>query len=283
MLPNYTGNLNGIRTSWDEAVEFVTRRAQRLLKESRITAPPFLPEYLAPLQGVKRIIRKDLGNLSGLLLPLRDGFEIKINATHSPERQNYSCAHEIAHTFFFEEEGRTLIEKLTRENGRKTIKNMEEDLCNIAASELLMPSQIFIKHASRYQFRIHSVTLLSRTFNTSIVPTVLRLCDLNPHTCMLVYWAGDKSYDLDDLSVCAKWLTWSRKRISAKAGRFFFKPKIFGEHSSILEAYMSDNPTYSYQWMGVGNFRGNCKMWSQGFGSGPRRFVISLIFAECDN
>lgn len=283
MLLKYGSELQGIYRSWDKGVEFATLRAQRLLKKSGIARPPFLPERLAPLQGIKRIIKEDLGDLSGLLLPLDGGFEMKINATHSPRRQNFSCAHEIAHTFFFEEEGRVLIEKLAGEDGKKTAKNWEEYLCDIAASELLMPLQIFSGYASQYNFGIHSLIPLSRIFNTSISPTVLRLCDVNPKRCFVVYWAKDKSQKLDDLKLRATWLTWSRMRLSSKAGRFYFNPKLSGEFPSVLKAYRSDIPTYSRQWMGVGNFRGYCRMWSQAFGIGSDRFVISLIFPECDN
>lgn len=281
MLNYYEDSLRRTNSTCDYGIEFVTRKAQILLKQSSVSGPPFLAERLAPFQGVKRIVREDLGNLSGLLLPLRDGFEIKINATHSPRRQNFSCAHEIAHTFFFEEEGRVLIEKLKRENGGSA--NWEEHLCDIAASELLMPLQIFSGYASRYDFGIQSLIPLSRIFNTSLSPTALRLCDVNPKWCFVVYWARDKSQELDDLKLRANWLTWSRMRLSSKAGRFYFNPKLSGEFSSVLKAYRSDTPTYSRQRMGVGNFRGYCRVWSQAFGIGSDRFVISLIFPECDN
>lgn len=282
LLPNHNNNPSATYTSWDNGVQFVIKQVHRLLKMSGTTTPPFLPERLAHFQGVKRIVKEDLGDVSGLLLPLHDGFEIKINATHPPKRQNFSCAHELAHTFFFEEEGRTVIERLKRENGKKAMNNWEESLCDIAASELLMPSQIFIRYASRHNFNICSTIPLSQIFNTSIIPTVLRLCDLNPRWCFLVHWARENSGELDDLKLRATWLTWSRKRISGKMGRFLFKPKVFCKSPSISKAYLSDSPTYSNEWMGVGSFRGNCRIWSQGFDSGSYRFVISLIFPECD-
>jgi Zn-dependent peptidase ImmA (M78 family) len=265
-----------------KGVEFATYQAKKLLKESGINKPPFLPEHLAALRGIK-ILKEDLGNLDSLLLPLRDGFEIKINAIHSPQRQNFSCAHEIAHTFFFEEEGRVLIERLTREDGKKTAKDWEEYLCDIAASELLMPLQMFRGYAARYDFGIQSLIPLSRIFNTSLRPTALRLCDVNPKRCSVVYWERDESRELGDLKLRATWLTWSRMRLSSKAGRFYFNPKLLGEFSSVLKAYRSDTPTYSRQWVGVGNFRGYCRLCSQAFGSGSNRFVISLIFPECEN
>ena len=281
MLNYCKGNLRRTNSTCDYGIEFVTRKAQRLLKQSNLSGPPFLPERLAPLQRIKRIIREDLGNLSGILLPVQDGFEIKINATHSPQRQNFSCAHEIAHTFFFEEEGKVVIERLKRGKGGSA--NWEEYLCDIAASELLMPLQTFRGYASRYNFGIHSLIPLSRIFNTSISPTALRLCDVNPIQCFVVYWERDELKELGDSKLRAAWLTWSRMRLSPKTGRFHFNPKLSGEFPSVLKAYSSDTPTYARQWSGVGNFRGNCRLCSQAFGIGSDRFVISLVFPECDN
>ncbi len=276
---------NSRRTSAtrDYYTEFVTRKAQRLLKQSNFSGPPFLPERLAPFQRVKRIVEENLGELSGLLVPLKDGFEIKINATHSPERQNFSCAHEIAHTFFFEDEGRILIERLTREGGKKMAKNWEENLCDIAASEMLMPSQIFSGYASRYHYGIHGLIPLSRIFNISIKPVVLKLCDVNPNRCFVLNWEREKSNELDDLKLRATWLTWSRMRLSSRTGRFYFNPKTLGDFSSVSKAYHSDTPIYSRQWIGAGNFRGSGRMESQAFGSGADRFVLSLIIPESDN
>lgn len=281
-MQNYIKYGHEIHSEWGEREEFVTRRAQRLLKNSGITRPPFLPERLAPFQGIKRIIKEDLGSLSGLLLPLRDGFEIKINATHSPQRQNFSCAHEISHTFFFEEEGKTLIKALTKEKGGRISNIWLESLCDVSASELLAPSKVFIGYASRYFFGIHSIKPLCKIFNTSVIPIILRLCDLNPRLCSVIYWSRKNSGEIDDLKLRANWLTWTRMRLSS-ASRFLFSPKLYGDFSSVLKAYMSDDITFSHEWIGIGNFRGYSHISSQGFGTGLDRFVLSLVFPECAN
>jgi hypothetical protein len=283
MLTYRKNNSRRTNSTRGYGVEFVTQKAQRLLKQGNFGGPPFLPEYLAPLQRVKRIVKEDLGDLSGLLVPLDDGFEIKINATHPPERQNFSCAHEIAHTFFFEEEGRVLIERLMKEKGKEVAKNWEENLCDIAASELLMPSQIFSGYASRYHYGIHALIPLSRTFQASIKPIALKLCDVHPSYCFVIHWARTKTNEIDDFNLRATWLTWSRMKLLLRIGRFRPKPKLLGEFPSVLKAFRSDTPTYSRQWIGVGNFRGNCRIESQAFNSGEDRFVISLIIPEYDN
>jgi len=247
-----------------------------------MTAPPFLPERLAPLQGIKSIVREDLGKLSGLLLPLRDGYEVKINVTHSPEKQNFSCAHEIGHTFFLEKDGQVLREKLRKGVGEKVATSWEEGLCDTVASELLMPSQIYTKYAASHNFRINSLITLSRTFNIAIVPAALRLCDVNPRWCFLVHWIKENSDDISSIRLRASWLTWSRKKTTTKTGRFI-KTKLLDKNYGILKAYNFDSSVYLHEWMGIGNFRGNCQIWSQGFGNGPDRFVLSMIFPERDN
>ena len=277
MMTHYRGSPDG--ELWDNAVKFVTQRAQRLIKLSEMTTPPFFPERLAPLQGIKGIFKEDLGKLSGLLLPLRDGFEVKINATHSPERQNFSCAHEIGHTFFLEKDGQVLREKLRKGVGEKVANSWEEGLCDIVASELLMPSHIYTKYAASYNFRINSLVMLSRTFNISIVPAALRLCDVNPRWCFLVHWIKENLDEISSIRLSASWLTWSRKKTSTKTGRFI-KRKLLDKNFGVLKAYNSDSPVYLRGWMGVGNFRGNCQILSQGFGNGSDRFVLSMIFPE---
>jgi len=283
MLHNYKKGFRRVYTLWDEGVEFVTRRTQSLLKESMIASPPFFPECIAPLQGAKRVVREDLGSVDGLLVPLDNGFEIKVNATQPPERQNFSCAHEIGHTFFFEERGISLIRRIKIERGEKIGNNWLENLCDISAAELLMPSLIFSKYAAKYKFNISALTPLSNVFNTSIDATAIRLCDFIAKPCLVAHSVIDNSQELGNLRFRTTWLTWSRMRMPSKASRLLFKPKLLGEKPSILKAFMSDNVTYSREWMGIVNFRGYCHIWSQGFTSGSNRFVISLIFPECDN
>ena len=283
MFVNYRNNIYGICDVWDRGVEFVTRRTQRLLKDSMITSPPFFPEHLAPFQGIKRIVKEDLGNQSGLLIPLGDGFEIKINAAHAPQRQNFSCAHEIGHTFFFEEGGISLIKRIKIEKGETVGNNWLENLCDISAAELLMPSLIFSKYAAKYKFNIIALTPLSNIFNTSIDATSIRLCDFISKPCYVARLVLDRSEELGDLKLRATWLTWSRRRMPSKSSRLLFKPKLLGQKIGMLKALRTDKPIYSREWMGIVNFRGYCRIWSQSFSSGSQRFVISFIFPECDN
>lgn len=262
----------------NNSVRYFKNRALQLLNTSGLSTPPFLPRHYAHFQGIKRIVNEDLGNISGLLIPLREGFEIKINATHSPQKQNYSCAHEIAHTFFLEEKGELILERLNRVSGGN--RNLEEILCEVTASELLMPYRVFHKHALEYNFGIGAITHLSRIFDTAIVPTAIKLCEVNPQPCFLVCWNRDNTDDITKLILRPSWLTRTGKGLSAKTGNFVFRPKSFGPTSGIIEAFKSNTPTFSRERINLNSFSGIPLIWSQGFESGEYRYVLSMVFPE---
>ena len=68
---------------------------------------------------------------SGLLVPCDGGYEITVHAGEPPERQNFSTAHEIVHTFFREA------------CPRPQPSPQEEKLCDLGAAELTMPALRF--------------------------------------------------------------------------------------------------------------------------------------------
>lgn len=266
----------------DAVVEFAVRQAENLIRKSGVSTPPFLPQRMAHLQGVKRVLKEDLGSLSGLLLPLEDGYEIKVNATHSPERQNFSVAHEIAHTFFYEGRGKELVERHEKAKGEQSARHLEENLCDLIASELLMPSQVFRMYAASYDFRIYSIVPLSGIFGTSLVPTALRLCDVNPRSCSLVHWSLKNQGGLTRPELRPTWWTWSNMNAVVGTGRFRFNPRVSCDTSNVAKAYLSGNHVFSHERLRVGNFTGYGQIWSQSFSSGEARFVLSLILPDLE-
>ncbi len=277
MSTMYRGNPS--EELWLITCNFVLQKSRILLKLSGMTKPPFLPEKYAQLQKVNKITKEDLGNLSGLLLPMHDGFEIKLNATHSAERQNFSLAHETGHTFFREKNGQILREIMIKRLGVKKAKSDEEYLCDIVASELLMPFFIFAKYGEKFSYTINSLSTLSRLFNVSIIPVALKLCDVNPRLNCLVYWIKENSDELVNPKFKATWLTWSLKNPTTKKNRFI-NGKLIDNDFNVLTAYNSENPISINKQIGIRGYRGNCEVWSQGFGTGKDRFVLSFAFPE---
>ncbi|HEY0460582.1 MAG TPA: hypothetical protein VGC97_15705, partial [Pyrinomonadaceae bacterium] len=82
-------------------IEAVIFHAEMLLMESGMTEPPFSPMIYAPLRSVKEVFYKEL-KIDGRLIPYEDGFIIELRKDRPKERINFTFAHEIAHTFFYE-------------------------------------------------------------------------------------------------------------------------------------------------------------------------------------
>ncbi len=74
---------------------------QGLLVASGQTEPVFNPERLFPYLKVVRVEHAEMETPS-LLIPTKGGFIVKINNRYPRIRQRVLCAHELAHTFFYD-------------------------------------------------------------------------------------------------------------------------------------------------------------------------------------
>ncbi len=254
--------------SVEEATDFVTKRARELVgelvKQRGREEPPFLAEELAPLQGIKEIVKTDLGDVDALLIRHQDGYIIKINENHHPVRQNFSCAHEIGHTFLHELNRPLGVDydefRQTESNvvGRET-----ERLCNIAAAELLMPENIFKKYLTGFGLSVSSIERLAHTFKVSIQAAAIRIAEVSPEPCEATIWRR-----------CQK------PRSKGFIGYHMRRPMYIRDPSPLLKAYESDSPVKSFKSFELNNIKKRCLMDSKGFGQGKTRYVISLVFPE---
>ena len=139
----------------EQATDLIIQRAKQLVSQlieyRGHDKPPFLAEEFGRLQGIKRIMKADLGETSALLLRFHDGYVIKVNQNHSLARQNFSCGHEIGHILF----GELKLERYIKNIEYRTFdpqgeadarKTARERLCDAAATELLMPESVFRKY-----------------------------------------------------------------------------------------------------------------------------------------
>ena len=143
-----TNQLTSVSLSMEQATSLIIERAKQLvnqLVEDRgHNKPPFLPEEFARLQGIKKIVKEDLGEQSAVLLRFHDGPMIKLNQKHNLARQNFSCAHEIGHTLLSELKLESCIEDIEFRTFNPQARAIargkaKERLCHAAATELLMP------------------------------------------------------------------------------------------------------------------------------------------------
>ena len=201
----------------------IRRAAQRLLVRAGAAEPPIDVRRLAELQGVLDIREADLGSTDAQLTQVDGGYLIEVNRYGSPRRKRFSIAHEIAHTFF-----KPRVRAFRHTTGTVTITKekpsdvVEEILCDIAASELLMPREQFISSSRALPVSIDTVERLSDQFDTSIEATALRYGTVNGEKFQMVVWSRRHS------GLTPKWS--------------------IGERVVSPSAFAVRNPTNSVQW-----------------------------------
>jgi len=148
-----------VRTRLDPAAEFLTPRAgprhfdiydlraslakaaSQLIERAGIEYPPVRVqdlERMAALQGVKKISTMNI-NSEGLLFPVAGGFLAQLDQSQYHIRLRTSLAHEIGHTFFYEQGGARPRVGFSRSKARREV---EEGLAWEIARGLLVPSKI---------------------------------------------------------------------------------------------------------------------------------------------
>ena len=264
------------RTS-EDVTNFMIRRSRELVgelvKRRGREEPPFLAEELAPLQGIKDILKTDLktdfGEIDAILLRKGDGYVIEVNTNHHPARQNFSCAHEIGHTFLHELDRLLNDQLLSLDNDEfrgtnpNNISKAKERLCNIAAAELLMPESVFRKYLSRFGVSANSIERLAYTFRVSIPTAAIRIAEVSIEPCIAIIWKPRQK-------------TKSKGFIAKHMG----KPIYIRDPSALLKAYNSHELVKSFKFFEIDNIKKRCLMESMGFSHGQTRYVISLVFPE---
>jgi Zn-dependent peptidase ImmA (M78 family) len=122
----------------------------------------------------------------GFIQPLgsrfNDGFQIVINNSLPATRVRFTLAHELCHTFFYEYVPELKFTPHTPDRS-------EERLCNIGASELLMPRKSVMNDAREAQVCIKSLEDLARRYSVSAEAMLIRLRTLELWEAELSTWA----------------------------------------------------------------------------------------------
>ena len=130
-----------------------------------VTCPPTDLEALQKRLGIKSIETEDLP-FAGELRREVDGFRIVLSKHLSQGRKQFTIAHELGHAIL-ETAGRRCPH-----SGSEL-----ERICDLLATELLMPKSVFLEHLG-LNFSLGSVSVLSRLFNTSLTATAIRIAEL---------------------------------------------------------------------------------------------------------
>jgi hypothetical protein len=268
----------------EQSTSLIVERARQLvsqLVEHRGHGrPPFLPEEYAPLLGIKRIEKADLGEVSAILIKLRDGDVIRVNQNHNLARQNFSCAHEIGHTLLSELNLEPCIDDVEfrtfNPQAHAIVRaNARERLCDAAATELLMPEIVFKKYLLTLGASISSIESLANIFRVSISSTAIRIAEVSTEPCIALLWRprpGTKSKVLR--------LAWYISPGNRSRGKHNYVPKLtLARHTSTLyKAYQYDSPVKCRKDFRLDADTKRILVESKGFGRGEARYVISLAF-----
>lgn len=154
------------------------RKANEIRIAKKIDGPPFDPYEYAEALGVEV---KEVENLpmDGLLKRAESGvFVVQLKKEASRSRKNFTLAHELAHTFYYNH----LMKHSVRFRGNRAADPEEEFLCNIGASELLMPAKVFQRDLMKYRQNglITPATLIQllRLYQVSLQAVMIRSTEL---------------------------------------------------------------------------------------------------------
>jgi hypothetical protein len=167
------------------------------------------------------------------------GYTIELRKDRPHGRRNFTCAHEVAHTFFFEKV--PLIKYQRIESREVTYDSEEEFLCNVAASELLMPLESLKRIASAYTPSPESLQQLAGIYETSLTAMAIRLTRANLWRARFILWQRS-----EEDTVRARWV------VGPDVGLCHF-PKLDIENyerSSINHAFSTDEVVEGGEWLG---------------------------------
>lgn len=166
-----------------DPIHVITEKARALILsfiESGGYGPPFDPFDLANYLRVNVIPSEEVRDARTTYLSGK--FQVEFNPNRSQSRVRYSISHELAHILFPDCKEQTR-HRATHEEMRNDEWQLEM-LCNIGASEFLMPIGSFPELQSQ-SLSVDSLLDLRATFEVSVEALLLRFIKLTKHQCAI--------------------------------------------------------------------------------------------------
>ncbi len=154
--------------------DFILKKCNNLLKEAEIKKAPIDPKILASFCDIKMVNEKKM-NEAGMLIPLKQGgAKILLRLSDNSRRKRFTCCHEIVHTFFPDYQLNPQ-KRVDEETGIYDNKNNTEYLCDLGASELLIPSFLFNPKFETMGFSMGTLQRLADDFDSSLEATAIKM------------------------------------------------------------------------------------------------------------
>jgi hypothetical protein len=188
----------------------VRRLADRMLRELD-AEPPIDLGMVASYQGVAAVRRCELPNGGCLVTdPSTGAVEIRLRSSDHPRRQRFSGFHEVTHTFM---PGYHLqVQWRCDPHHAAPAKPQVEVLCDVGASELILPRRLVVADLAGADFGLQTVFDVAERYDASLHATAHRVVDLWPEDLLFVVaQVGYKPADASDplavpvLRVASSW------------------------------------------------------------------------------
>ena len=169
----------------EEIIQSLVRNELDDARNSGWPGPPFDPRILASLMGIEcEESRKLVYSEDAELQPTSDGKSIiRYNPDKPRTRQNFSIAHEIGHTFF---SGYQDQYKARHKVGRFDPSSEVEFLCDLGASEIILPAPEFDLDVIQKGISLESLEELSTLYEASEEASAIRMIKTDRYPCALM-------------------------------------------------------------------------------------------------
>ena len=147
-----------------------------------------------PCEKSEKLLRSEDAELH----PIEDGRSvIRYNPNKPKTRQNFSIAHEIAHTFFPEYQDQY---KARHKIGKFNPDSEVEFLCDLGAGEIIMPTPEFDLDVKDMGVSLKSLRELSKLYEVSLEATAIRIIRTDLNCCALMVLSySHKPTEVDEI------------------------------------------------------------------------------------
>ena len=169
----------------EEIIRKLVRNELAEAKNSGWSGPPFNPRILASIMGIECEESKELTySEDAELQPTKaKTLVIRYNPDRPRTRQNFSIAHEISHTLFPEYRNQY---KPHHKISKFDPDNEVEFLCDLGASEIILPAPEFDLEVRRRGISLESLEELSKLYEASKEASAIRMVATNHHPCAMM-------------------------------------------------------------------------------------------------
>jgi hypothetical protein len=165
--------------------------ATRAIDELGVDRFPVNLDWVTSYFDITEIVSDPTLEVSGCLIRLEGKTIIRVRSDDVVGRQRFTIGHECGHTFlpgyYLKTQYRCAPVELRPVKKDKVLVDSDEVLCDIAASELLLPEALVLPLALTSDFGLDTAELLAETAQASLVASARRLVDAWPEPACVVY------------------------------------------------------------------------------------------------